>query len=102
MKKLEVLPNLPKAGILVKNYKVRLNFKNGVTGKRTPAKDIDLFTILDEVKQDIDMSNHDWLDNNSWAVDSQFLISKIEFDKKTGNLKTIEFLSTKEYIRDPY
>lgn len=86
----------------MKNYKVRLNFKNGVTGNRTPAKDIDLITILDEIKQDIDMNNLDWLDNDDWVVDSSFLISKLEFDKVTGNLKHVELLSTKEYIRDPY
>lgn len=86
----------------MKNYNIRLNFKNGITGQKTPAKDVDLFTILDEIKQEIDMNNHDWLDNDEYSVDNNFLISKIEFNKKTGELKAVEFLSTKEYIRDPY
>lgn len=86
----------------MKNYKVRLNFKNGLTGQKYPVKDVDLFTILDEVKQDIDMNNHSWLDNDEYTVDTQFLISKIEFDKQSGKLKSVEFLSTKEFIYAPF
>lgn len=102
MKKSEALLNSQKVDILVKNYNIRLNFKNGITGQKTPTKDVDLFTILDEVKQEIDMNNHDWLDNDNYSVDTNFLISNLKFDKETGRIKSIEFLSTKEYIRDLY
>jgi hypothetical protein len=86
----------------VKNYKVRLSFRNGVTGTRYRPKDVDLFSILDEIKLDQDMNNHDWLDNEQFYPDKQFVISRLEFDKTTGNLKSLELTSTGEHINDPF
>ena len=86
----------------MKNYKIKLNFKNRFTKLQTIPKDVYLYTILDELKQDIDLANHDWLDNDDYVVERNFLINRLEFDKTTGKLKSLEFITTKDFIYDAY